>query len=111
MTTEGIVIIAILVIFGIMIYAILVAELSQKKEMKRIMADLTTLITQVQATTDAETAAVQCIQGLAAQLEAAKGNQAAIDDIVIKMKASADALGAAIMANTTPPAPGNEVPS
>ena len=73
---------------------------------KRIMADLTVLIAQVQATTDAETAAVQCIQGLAKELEAAKGNQAAIDDVVAKMKASADALGAAIVANTVPaPAP------
>ena len=79
------------------------------KKGEKTMADLTALIAQVKANTDAEAAAVQAMHGLAVALENAKGNQDQINDIVAHLKDSADALGKAIIANTpAEPAPPTE---
>lgn len=78
-----------------------------------IMSALDDLSAQVTASTNAEASAVTLIQGLADQLKAAiaagpGSNDAALVDLASKLHASADALGAAIVANTpaqaTPPA-------
>lgn len=76
-------------------------------EGKFIMSTLDDLATQVQANADAEAAAVQLIQGLADQLAAVAGDPAKVAALSAQLKASADALGAAILANTpaAPPAP------
>ena len=61
---------------------------------------LDALTAQVTANGDVEQSAVLLIKGLADQIAAASGNQAAVDALAAKLKASADALGAAIVANT-----------
>jgi len=68
------------------------------------MADLKALTAQVTANTDAEASAITLIQGLAAQIAAASGDQAAVDALAAQLKTSATALAAAIVANT-PAAP------
>ena len=79
-------------------------------EENEIMNDLTALTAQVAAQTTVETSAITLIQGLAAQIKAASGNQAAIDALTSQLQTSASALAAAITANTpvapvvTPPA-------
>jgi endonuclease III len=73
-----------------------------RKENK-LMADLTILIDQVKANTDAEASAILLIQGLAAkiaELLASGTNPAEIQALADQLKASADALGAAVVANT-----------
>lgn len=71
-----------------------------------IMSALDDLATQVAANTSAEQSAIQLIQGLAAQVAAAAGDPAKVTALAAQLKASADALGAAIVANTGPtPAP------
>jgi hypothetical protein len=64
------------------------------------MADLTTLTAQVTANTDVEASAVILINGLAAQLLAAKNDPVAIQALADKLNASAASLAAAITANT-----------
>jgi hypothetical protein len=59
------------------------------------------LTTQVQANTDAEASAVQLIQGLAVQIAAAAGDAPAVLALAAQLKTSADALGAAVVANTS----------
>jgi hypothetical protein len=71
----------------------------QKGELT-IMADLTTLTAQVKANTDVEASAVTLIQGIAAQLAAAKTDPVAIQALSDQLKTSADALAAAVTANT-----------
>lgn len=68
--------------------------------------ELDALTLQVQANADAEASAILLIQGLAAQIAAAANDPAAITALATTLKTSADALGAAIVANTpaTPPA-------
>lgn len=68
------------------------------------MALLDTLTAQVKANTDAEASAVTLIQGLAAQLTAAAGDPVQVQALADQLKASAAALGSAIVANT-PAAP------
>lgn len=63
-------------------------------------ADLTALTAQVTANTDVEASAVILINGLAAQLVAAKNDPVAIQALADKLKASADSLAAAVTANT-----------
>lgn len=82
----------------------------KRKEGKHIVADLSALIAQVKANTDLEASAIQCINGLAAKLEEARGSQTAIDGVIAEMRARAEALSAAIKANTDPP-PAVEPPS
>jgi hypothetical protein len=61
---------------------------------------ITALTTQVQANTDAEASAVTLIQGLAAQIAAVAGDGPAVTALAAKLKTSADALAAAVVANT-----------
>ena len=65
-----------------------------------IMADLTALTAQVKANTDAEASAVLLIQGLVAQIAAAGTDPVALKALQDNLKASADALAAAVVANT-----------
>lgn len=66
------------------------------------MAILDDLEAQVKANTDAEASAVVLINGFAARLQAAKdsGDPARVQAVIDAMKASADKLGAAVVANT-----------
>lgn len=74
------------------------------------MADLTALTAQVQANTDAEASAIALLNGLSAQLAAVATDPAKVSDLANSLKSSADALAAAVVANTPaapapPPAP------
>lgn len=66
-------------------------------------ADLTVLSAQVQANTDVEASAVQLIEGLAAQIASLKNDPVALQALADKLKASSDALAAAVVANTPQP--------
>lgn len=61
---------------------------------------ITALDAQVTANTDAEASAVALIQGLAAQIAAVAGDGPAVASLAAKLKVSADALAAAVVANT-----------
>ena len=67
---------------------------------------LAALQAQVAQNTTIEASAVTLIQGLAAQIAAAAGNPAALTQLTTNLNASAQALAAAITANTpaAPPA-------
>jgi hypothetical protein len=54
----------------------------------------------VQANEDLEASAITLIQGIAAQLEAAKEDPAKVQALAESLKASASNLSAAIVANT-----------
>ncbi|AXF04782.1 hypothetical protein CUJ88_41175 [Paraburkholderia hospita] len=77
----------------------------------QIMSALDDLKAEVAATLTVEQSAVTLIQGIAAQLAAALANQtnpdSALVDLTNQLTASADALAAAVAANTpaAPPAP------
>ncbi len=75
------------------------------KQEKIIMTDLTALTTQVKANTDAEASAITLLNGLSAQIAGIKNDPVAIQALADQLKASADNLGAAIVANT-PAGPG-----
>lgn len=64
------------------------------------MADLNTLKTEVERTLTVEQSAITLIQGLASQLEAAKGDPVAIQALADQLNAQSSALAAAISANT-----------
>lgn len=64
------------------------------------MANLDALTAQVKANTDVEASAVVLIQGIAAQLAAAATDPVAVAALAAQLKGSADALSAAIVANT-----------
>lgn len=64
------------------------------------MKELDTLIAQVASTTDLERSAITLIQGIAQQLEDAKTDPAKIQELADTLKNSADALAAAIIAET-----------
>jgi predicted RNA-binding Zn ribbon-like protein len=66
----------------------------------KMALDLSALTAQVKANTDAEASAIHLIQTIAAELAANSGNQAAVDALAAQLKASADPLAAAIVANT-----------
>src|SRR6266550_2489713 len=74
--------------------------LSHKED--KIMVDLTGLTAQVAQTTSVEASAVALIQGIAAQLAAALASTdpTAINALQVQLAASADALAAAVAANT-----------
>jgi hypothetical protein len=86
----------------------MVMVLSQKEE-EHFMADtsaLDALTAQVTENTDLEQSAILLIQGLADQIANAGTDPAALAALSAKLKSSADALAAAITANTpAPPAP------
>lgn len=67
---------------------------------EQIMLDLTALEAQVQQNTDLEQGSITLLTGLAAQFEAAKGDPAKVQALADKLKASADSLAAALVANT-----------
>jgi hypothetical protein len=58
------------------------------------------LVSQATQNTDAEAAAVNLFNSLAGMVQTSAGDKAAALDLATKLKASADALGAAIVANT-----------
>ncbi len=72
------------------------------------MDPLAALTTQVTTTTGVEASAVVLINGLAAQLAAAKNDPAKVQAIIDSLNKSSTSLAAAITANsppTTPPVP------
>lgn len=76
-------------------------------ERATIMSGLDDLAAQVAATATAEASAVQLIQGLATEIAAVAADPVKVAALAAQLKASADALGAAVVANTpaAPPAP------
>ena len=70
-----------------------------KKE-KHMSVQLDTLTTQVKANTDAEASAILLLQGLSAQIAAIKTDPVALQTLSDELKASADNLAAAVVANT-----------
>jgi len=78
-------------------------ERHMEKEMKELQDA-------VERTTAVETSAVTLIQGIAAQLAAAKEDPAAIAALATQLQSQADALAAAITANT-PAAPAEAAPA
>jgi hypothetical protein len=76
-----------------------VNSINQKE--KIMTAQLAALQAQVAENTAVETSAVTLIQGIAAQLAAAQDDPAAVAALVDQLNASADALAAAVSANTT----------
>jgi hypothetical protein len=62
-------------------------------------AEFDALVAQVTANTNAEASAVQLIQAIAAQL-AGNPSPSQVSALAAQLKASADALGAAVVANT-----------
>lgn len=82
-------------------------QLERINERETLMsADLTALEAAVQANTDAEQSAIALINGIAAELAAAKTDPAKVQSLADKLTASAAALSAAVLANTpaAPPA-------
>lgn len=67
---------------------------------RKEMASIDTLTQQVQANTDVEASAVTLIQGIAAQLAAAGTDPVKLQALQDQLKNSADALAAAVVANT-----------
>lgn len=97
-----------IILLGLQLITIILLIIKRKKG-NPIMADLSALIAQIKANTDIEESAIQCINGLAAKLDEARGNQTAIDGVIAEMRAKASALSAAIKANTDiPPQPAIE---
>lgn len=73
------------------------------EEGKKMAADLEALKAEVARNTEVDESAIVLIQGIAAQLEELKGDPAAIQALADRLKASSDALAAAVVANTAPP--------
>lgn len=67
------------------------------------MADLTELQAQVAANTDIVQSAIVLINGIAARIDAAGVDPVALKALSDSLKASDDALSAAVTANTPPP--------
>jgi len=63
-------------------------------------AEMDALATQAKANEDAEASAVALLTSLSAQVAATAGDKAASLQLAADLKSSADALGAAIVANT-----------
>jgi len=80
-----------------------ILEKIERRE-KIMSAELDALTTQVTANESLEQSAITLIQGIAAQLAAIKDDPAKIQALADSLKASADTLSAAIVANT-PAAP------
>ncbi|PYU23317.1 MAG: hypothetical protein DMG30_12000 [Acidobacteria bacterium] len=63
-------------------------------------AEMQKLIDQATANEDAEKAAIDLLTSLSARLSSVAGNVTATQALAAELKGSADALGAAIVANT-----------
>jgi len=74
--------------------------IQETKVLSTMPADLTDLTNQVAKNTDVSNSAITLIQGLAAQLQAAVNDPAAIQAIVDSLNASDTSLAAAVAANT-----------
>jgi len=81
---------------------ILAAVAKLQKQEERMAASLDALTAQVQSSTDVEQSALVLIQGIAAALAAAQNDPVAIAALADRLKSSADALAAAVVANTPP---------
>jgi len=66
------------------------------------MAQLDDLTAQVKANADVEASAIVLIQGLADKLQNAGTDAGKLQALQSELRTSADALGAAVAANTTP---------
>ncbi len=79
-----------------------VQQLAQKGDLMATTLDqaIKDHTAQVAQNTQVEASAVTLIQGIAAQLTAAAGDPAAVESLAAQLKGSADALAAAITANT-----------
>jgi hypothetical protein len=77
---------------------------TMESEMAAIDDAIAALTTQVQANTDAEDSAAKLISELAGMIGANANDPAAVTALAAKLKASADALAAAVVAGT-PAAP------
>jgi len=62
--------------------------------------DLTQLTAEVERDNTVDQSAITLINGLATQLEAAKGDPVAVQALADKLRAQSDALAAAVTANT-----------
>jgi hypothetical protein len=71
-----------------------------EKGVLKMSASLDTLTAQVKANTDVEASAVQLLVGLSAEIASLKNDPVAIQSLSDQLKTSADALGAALVANT-----------
>ena len=71
----------------------------QRKEVA-MSAQLDALTAQVKANTEVEASAVVLLKGLAAQIEAIKTDPVALQGLSDSLKASADQLAEAVVANT-----------
>lgn len=71
-----------------------------KIELKELFMELTDLETQIKANTDAEQSAIVLINGLATKIESLKSNPAKLQALADSLKASAENLAAAVVANT-----------
>jgi len=80
---------------------------TQRVETKMAAVDdaLQALTDQVTANTSAEASAAALISELAGMIQTHVDNPVALTDLAAKLKASADALAAAVTANTPVPAP------
>ncbi len=79
------------------------ANLIRKED--EVMADLTALTAQVQENTDVEASAIQLLNNLAALIQQNATDPVALQALADQLNGSADALAAAIVANTPPPTP------
>ena len=80
--------------------AILLKLVAIQGKEETMSAELDALTVQVTANTNVENSAILLIQGIAAQLVAIKDDPAKITALSTSLKTSADALAAAITANT-----------
>jgi len=85
---------------GLKLDAILALVTAQTLKGTTMSQQLDNLTAQVQATTDTEQSAITLITGLADEIRRLRDDPAALDALHDRLKASADALAAAIVANT-----------
>jgi hypothetical protein len=62
--------------------------------------DLSALTAEVTRNTDVDTSAIALLNGLAAQIQALKGDPVALQQLADALRGSSDALAAAVVANT-----------
>src|SRR5512138_1769637 len=69
-------------------------------EFARMAGELDTLTAEVARNTQVDQSAITLLTGLAAQIEALKGDPVALQGLADSLKSSSDALAAAVVANT-----------